>query len=358
MKRSASLGLVLAFSAVTALVLFLTSPGRLIAPKWPRTREAAAPSGFTTFSADVMATTFRVTLPEGDAAAALADSVFAVFRQVDTRMSEWKDTSPLSAVNREAGVRPVAVPADLRDVIRRGIEIGALSDGAFEISWAALWGLWDFKAAEPRGPDPADVAARIALVDYRKVVVSDSLGTVYLPVAGMKIGLGGIAKGYALDRAAELLRARGVRDFLILGGGQVMAGGHKDGKPWRVGIRDPRGEPEDYFATLDVTDASTSTSGDYERYFVLDGVRYHHILDPRTGMPSKGLRSVTTVSPDATLADALSTAIMVLGAKRGLALAESLGVGAVLVDDAGHVSMTPDLEGRLVERHPPRSPAS
>ena len=151
----------------------------------------------------------------------------------------------------------------------------------------------------------------------------------------MKIGLGGIAKGYALDRAAELLRAHGVRDFLILGGGQVMAGGHKDGKPWRVGIRDPRGEPEDYFATLDVTDASTSTSGDYERYFVLDGVRYHHILDPRTGMPSKGLRSVTTVSPDATLADALSTAIMVLGAERGLALAESLGVGAVLVDNAG-----------------------
>ena len=94
-------------------------------------------------------------------------------------MSEWKDTSPLSAVNREAGVRPVAVPADLREVIRRGIEIGALTDGAFEISWAALWGLWDFKAAEPRVPDPADVAARIALVDYRKVVVSDSLGTVY-----------------------------------------------------------------------------------------------------------------------------------------------------------------------------------
>ncbi len=304
-----------------------------------------------------MATTFRVTLPEGDDAAALAESVFTAFREVDARMSEWKDTSPLSSVNREAGVRPVPVPADLREVIRRGMEIGDLTGGAFDVAWAALWGLWDFKSAEPRVPDSAEIARRIALVDYRKVVVNDSLGTVFLPETGMKMGLGGIAKGYALDRAAELLRARGVRDFLILGGGQVMAGGHKSGKPWRVGIRDPRGEPDDFFATLEVTNASTSTSGDYERFFVVDGVRYHHILDPRTGMPSHGLRSVTTLSADATLADALSTAIMVMGARRGLALAESLGVGVVLVDDAGHVSVTPDLGERLVERHPPRESA-
>ncbi len=355
MRRFGSLGMVLAFGAVTAAVIYLAGPGRVTAPGRSSTPGVEAPEGFRTFTTEVMATTFRVSLPESPQAAALADSVFAVFRRVDARMSEWKETSPLSAVNREAGMKPMPVPEDLREVIRRGIEIGDLTHGAFEISWAALWGLWDFKTREPRLPDPADIAARIALVDYRKIVVDDSLGTVFLPEKGMKIGLGGIAKGYALDLAGELLRENGVRDFLILGGGQVMAGGLKNGDPWRVGIRDPRGGPEDFFASLEVGDASTSTSGDYERYFVVDGLRYHHILDPRTGMPTQGVRSVTTVSPDATLADALSTAIMVMGAGPGMALAESLGVGVVLVDDAGRVLATPDLENRLVQRHPPRA---
>ena len=354
MNRRTAIALSVGLGLAVVLMLLVVHPGRLTAPLPTAPPGVAAPSGFVTFSTDVMATAFQITLPEGDGAAALADSVFAAFRDVDARMSEWKETSPLSAVNREAGTRPVAVPADLREVIRRGIEVGNLTGGAFDITWAALWGLWDFKAAEPRVPDPAEAARRAALVDYRRVVVDDAAGTVFLPEPGMKIGLGGIAKGYALDRAAEILRRHGVRDFLILGGGQVMAGGRKNGKPWRVGIRDPRGEPDDFFASLDVTDASTSTSGDYERFFIADGVRYHHILDPRTGMPARGLRSVTTVSPDATLADALSTAILVMGEKRGLALAESLGVGAVIVDDAGRTAITADLRGRLLERHAPR----
>jgi thiamine biosynthesis lipoprotein len=241
-------------------------------------------------------------------------------------------------------------------VIRRGIEIGDLNEGAFDITWAALWGLWDFRAAEPRLPDPEEVARRTALVDYRKVVVDDDAGTVYLPEAGMKIGLGGIAKGYALDRAAEALRARGVDSFLILGGGQVLAGGTRGDRPWKVGVRDPRGTATTYFATLEVTDASTSTSGDYERFFILDGKRYHHIIDPRTGWPSEGLSGVTVVSPDATLADALSTAIMVMGQERGLALAERLpDVEAVLVDPDGDLWTTSGLASRLMIAHRPRA---
>jgi thiamine biosynthesis lipoprotein len=301
-----------------------------------------------------MATTIEALLPEGPVAPALAETVFAVFRAVDTRMSEWKPTSPLSAVNAAAGGGPVPVPADLRQILSRGMEMGSLTGGAFDISWAALWGLWDFRAASPHVPDPALVARAAALVAYRKIRIDDAAGTVFLPEAGMKLGLGGIAKGYALNRAAEALWRLEVSSFLLSAGGQVYAGGMKNGRPWSVGIRDPRGTPDDYFATLAVTDASVSTSGDYESFFISEGVRYHHILDPRTGMPSRGLRSATVICPDATLADCLSTAIMVMGAERGIALADSLPeVEAVVVDSAGDFHFTAGLKERLRVLHPP-----
>jgi thiamine biosynthesis lipoprotein len=206
-------------------------------------------------------------------------------------------------------------------------------------------------------PPAAEIERRARLVDYRRVELDEAAGTVRLPEPGMMIGLGGIAKGYALAEAAEVLRGRGLEDFLLVSGGQVYAaGGRSEGgpgagedRPWRVGVRDPRGGPEDFFALLELADASASTSGDYERYFVAAGVRY-----PRTGRPARGLRSATVVSADAVLADALSTGIFVMGPEAGLALAERLpGVEAVLVDDEGEVLTTAGLEGRLEVLHPP-----
>lgn len=302
----------------------------------------------------IMSTMVGVTLSD-DVDEQAARDVFDVFRDVDARMSEWKDTSPLSEVNRAAGERPVAVPEDLRALIRRGMEIGELTDGAFDITWAALWGLWDFNAEQPRVPGEDEIARRVALIDGGRIEIDEKAGTVFLPEKGMVVGLGGIAKGYALDLAAEALRKRGVGSFLISAGGQMMVGGQKDDRPWRVGIRDPRKGPDDYFAYVELTDTSISTSGDYERYFILDGVRYHHILDPRTGRPARGLRSATVVSPDPTLADALSTALMILGRDRGLELVEKLeGVEAVLVDEEAVVHHTEGLERSL---HVVRSPA-
>jgi thiamine biosynthesis lipoprotein len=234
------------------------------------------------------------------------------------------------------------------------MNIGEMTGGAFDITWAALWGLWDFRSPHPTVPDSAEAARRAALVDYRKVEIDDAAGTVRLAAPGMKIGLGGIAKGYALDLAARALRTSGVTDFLILGGGQVYAGGRKNGRPWTVGIRDPRGAATDYFATVGVTDVSVSTSGDYESYFILNGIRYHHILDPRTGMPARGLRSATVISPDATLADALSTALIVMGPRPGMALVERLSnVEAVLVDDRGMVLTSSGLQDALTVLHLP-----
>ncbi len=351
------LGLALLVAFLAVLVWRLTSVG---GPGWHEL-DGAAPgpdTAYKSFEHQVMATTVRVVVPAGKGAQEQAETVFDVFDLVDERMSEWKESSPLSAVNRHAGDGPVEVPEDLRKVLHRGIEVGNLTGGAFDVTWAALWGLWNFRAPEPHVPDPAEIARRVKLIDFRKVEIDDGAGTVRLPEKGMKIGLGGIAKGYALSRAAQMLRDRGLQSFMILGGGQVLAAGERrenGGRPWRVGIRDPRGGPKDFFAVLDVVDKSVSTSGDYERYFISDGVRYHHILDPRTGWPSKGLRSVTVVSPDAVLADALSTGIMVMGPQKGLALAERLkNVEAVLVDDHGKVETTSGLEGTLKVLHPPK----
>lgn len=314
---------------------------------------------YATFTTDVMSTTLSVTLPAGEGAEEQAEAVFGVFREVEARMSEWKESSPLSAVNRHAGGEAVAVPADLRLVLRRAVETAEMTDGAFDPTWAALWGLWDFRAEEPAVPEAAEVARRAALVDWRELEIDDDAGTVRLAQEGMMLGLGGIAKGHALDRSAALLRQRGVESFLLVAGGQVVAGGARrtaeGSRPWRVGVRDPRGPEEDFFAWLDLTDASASTSGDYESYFVLDGVRYHHVLDPRTGRPARsGLASATVVSADATLADALSTALVVMGEERGLALVEELdGTEALVVTRDGDWRTTAGLEGTLTLVHPP-----
>jgi thiamine biosynthesis lipoprotein len=359
MRRLAvSLGL---FALGIAAVLLLRDPqaaGPAVRFETPGAGSGA--SGYAAFETEVMATTVRATVPsdpaEPSVARAHADAVFEAFRHVDEEMNEWKEGSPLTAVNRNAGGEPVPVPEDLFALLQRGVEIGELTDGAFDVTWAALWGLWDFRAAEPRVPSAEEIAERVALVDYREVELhagpEGTAPTVRLPEEGMAIGLGGIAKGYALERAGGALRARGVESFLLVAGGQVLAGGGKregdDAGPWRVGIRDPRGEPDDLFAVLALRGGSLSTSGDYERYFVLDGTRYHHVLDPRTGRPARGVRSATVVCADPVLADALSTALMVLGVEKSLALVGGLdGVEAALVDDRGALHVTPGLRGRL-----------
>ena len=303
-----------------------------------------------TFEAELMSTRIQVVLPDDAAAEPDAAAVFGLFREVERDANEWREGSPLARVNAAAGGEAVAVPARTWALIQRAVALGAETEGAFDLTWAALWGLWDFNV--PALPDPAAVQARLPLIDYRRVELVD--GTVRLPVAGMRIGLGGIAKGWALDLANQLLRARGRTDFLLSAGGQVYAAGHRDGEasPWRVGVRDPRGGPEDLVAVLAVADASVSTSGDYERYFMLDGIRYHHILDPHTGMPARGLRAATVVSPDATQADALSTSLMVLGAERGLALARKLGVEALTIDAEGVIRQTAGLSAVAWKKDP------
>lgn len=365
--------------AITLIALLVgLALGRAL---WQRHAAPPAPttSTYPVRTQEIMATPITVQAPT-DQIDKAAEIVFSIFRTVDAEMSEWKDTSPLSAVNANAGIAPVAVPDDLRAVIARAIEIGDLTDGSFDCTWAALWGLWDFKADTPRPPTDADIAARLLLIDYKAVRIDDEAGTVSLPTPNMLIGLGGIAKGHALDRAAAALRDAGINSYLLSAGGQVSVGDPPalttntprgagfpareqtrggrlptpDTRPWRIGIRDPRGTTTDSFATIDLANTSLSTTGDYEKYFIHDGKRYHHILDPRTGHPSSGVRAVTVISPDATLADALSTALMILGIDRGMEIVQALpDVEVVFIDDAGSVHVSPGLAARLQFIHPP-----
>ncbi len=281
-----------------------------------------------------MATVVQVVLPTsgGDDEARL---VFDAFEAAERDLNEWRSGSPLARLNDAAGGRPVPVPDSLFTTLERGRDLSALTNGAFDVTWAALWDLWDFDHPEARPPKDPEIRARQSLVGYRDLILDARARTARLARPGMKVGLGGIAKGVALEQAARALRGAGVTDFAIVAGGQVYAGGRRDGRPWRVGIRDPRRGPTDYFTAVDVVDASVSTSGDYERYFVHRGRRYHHVLDPRTGRPSRGLRSATVITADPVVADALSTALMVLGRAEALALVDRLdGVDAILVDDA------------------------
>lgn len=275
--------------------------------------------------------------PERDAhqVARVVRSALDEVARIEAVMSEWQPDSPISAVNRSAGQPPRAVPRELFDLVRRAVALSARSGGAFDVTWKGMGELWDLRA-EPFTPPTAEaIAAARGRVDYRKVVFTE--GRLGLAAPGMAIGLGGIAKGYAIDRASAVLRAAGLLNHYIDGGGDIRVQGTRGGRPWRVGIRHPRGGPLDLLTVVESSGGAVVTSGDYERFRELDGVRYHHIIDPRTGRPASKCRAVTVVHPQAETADALATAVFVLGPREGLAFARREGAEALVVDAQGKV---------------------
>lgn len=321
----------------------------------PASAAATAPAlEFLRFEHDAMYTGFSLLIPARPDSAQLAQEIFALVDRLDAQANEWKPESPLAAVSRGAGGPPVPVPPDVYALLEAGKQLGLQTDGAFDITWAALWGLWSFDAQRVRLPSQADISARLPRIDYRALELDPVARTARLSRSGMVLGVGGIVKGYALDRAAELLVSHGVRDFLLSAGGQYLFAGKKGDRPWRLGVRDPRGDLEDVLLTLEPPSGSLSTSGDYERFFEVEGVRYHHILDPRTGWPARGVRSVTVLAPYATQADALSTACMVRGLEGCARFAAALpGVGALLILEDGRVETVGSFPA-IQWVHPPR----
>ncbi|MEZ4366738.1 MAG: FAD:protein FMN transferase [Kofleriaceae bacterium] len=318
---------------------------------------AAAEPHKTVHGAKAMGTTLQLTVWSDDEAeaAAGAQAVIAEFNRLDAMMTTWTPDSEVSRINAAAGKAAVKVSTETVEVLARALEVSRLSKGVFDITVGAFRGLWKFdQDMDGTLPDPAEVKRRLALVGWRDVVLDKKKRTVKLRKKGMAITLGGIAKGYAVDRAVAILHARGLTDFILQAGGDLYVSGAKGPKPWVVGIRDPRAGRDVSFAVAPVTDHAFSTSGDYERGFVKDGVRYHHILDPRTGQPARASRSVTLLAKDAFTADAWSKVLFILGPDQAMALVEKTpDLEAAWVDAHNVVRVSSGLKDRLTILHPP-----
>jgi thiamine biosynthesis lipoprotein len=264
-------------------------------------------------------------------------------RRIEFKFSRYRESSVISEINRNAGRTPVAVDEETDMLVRSALELARMTDGRFDPTVGALRHAWDFKTG--RVPSEEEIAALLPLVNSAAVSVRDR--TVFLRCPGMEIDLGGVGKEYAVDRAAQLLRDDGVRAAIVNFAGDVrLIGSRGDGRPWSVAVADPRDRRSCRFAVRVLGDAGIATSGDYERCFVKDGVRYHHILDATTGWPARGVASATVVAASAFQAGRFATAAFLLGSDAGRALLEGApGVEGVMITEGGDVLATTGMLG-------------
>lgn len=297
-------------------------------------------------------TLFQIDIVAADAAQARA-AMEAAFRTVEQEaavLSEYREASEVSAVNHAAGIAPVEVSPETIAVVARARHFSELTDGAFDITCAACARLWSVR--EARIPGAESIVRCLEHVGYRGMAIDFERSTIYLQHPGMRIGLGGIAKGYLVDRAFEVLRDRGMTDFVVNGGGDLRLLGRDAGRPWEVVIAHPR-DPGALVGRLHLEKGAVATSGDYFRFLERDGVRYHHILDPATGMPARRSIAVTVIADNAMDADALATGLFVMGPERGLKLVERLpGIEALIIGP----DLRPHASRHFPVRFPPHAP--
>ena len=261
--------------------------------------------------------------------------MFAETVRIDKLMSTYIENSRISGINRLAADEPVVAGDELFLIIRRALDISVLTLGAFDITYDSVGQHYDFRNRQR--PDDATVEAERKLIDFRLVELNQAAGTVRFAKEGVRINLGGIAKGYVVERGVDILRSNGVRNAIVTAGGDSRLLGDRRGRPWMVGIRDPRNDGE-VAISVPLEDEAISTSGDYERYFEEGDTRYHHIIEPSTGTPVSGVQSATVFGPDAVFTDALSTSVFVMGVDQGLRLIATLpDYESIVIDAAGQI---------------------
>jgi len=274
----------------------------------------------------------------------ILDQAYARLRAIEDELSVNKAGSRIDALNEASGRSAVAVGADALSIIERDLQLSSWSDGAFDPSVGPLVKLWGIGTDHARVPAPKEIARARALVGWKDIILDEAKVSVFLRRKGMALDLGSTTKGFAADEVAKLLRAAGVKKAIIdLGGNVLVIGSRPDGKPWRIGLQDPfSAQRGAYLGVASLVDETMVTSGVYERYFFEDGVRYHHILDTKTGRPvDNGLMSVTVITPRSFDADGFTTMIFALGRERGMALAREKGLDAIVVDKDRKLYMTP-----------------
>lgn len=292
----------------------------------------------------IMGTRVHAELWHEDPAAgrAVLDAVIEEMRRIEAEYSPYIEESELSRLNREAAAGWLQTTAEMIDLLSRSAQVSRMTGGAFDITYASVGRYYDYRTGER--PNDAALAEGLEAINYAFVELDLTSHSVRFAHPLVFIDLGGIAKGFAVDRCIELMVARSITQGSVAAGGDSRIIGDRRGEPWTVGIQDPRDETA-MAVLLPLVDTAVSTSGDYERFFVEDGVRYHHILDPRTGDSARESMSVTILGPEATLTDALSTSVFVLGPDKGLALIDRLpGIDAIIIDAEGRLRYSADLE--------------
>ena len=285
----------------------------------------------------IMGTAIRVELWSEDRAdgEAAINAVMTEMHRIDHAMSPHKPESELSRINRHAAAGPVKLSEEMARLVSRALDFSKLSGGAFDITYAGVGQLYDYR--EKVKPSDAEIAQAVAAVGYQNLVLDTAERTLRFAREGVRIDLGGFAKGHAVDNAAAILARRGIKNAIVSAGGDSRVVGDHRGRPWTIAIRDPRRAGE-VVAVLPLEDTAISTSGDYERFFEHDGVRCHHVLDPKTGKSPSSVHSVTILAADGLTTEGLSKSVFVLGVEKGMRLIESQeGVDAVVIDAAGQL---------------------
>lgn len=287
----------------------------------------------------LMGSRFEITpyAPTESLVNASIDSAIAEIRRIESVISEWQPNSEVSLVNRMSGVEAVKVSDELFGLVKRSKKVSNLTNGAFDISWAAARNVWKFDGSMKSLPNKQTLDSLVELINYQNIILNDSAKTIFLSKRGMAIGMGGIGKGYAANKARDVMKKMGVESGIVIAGGDLITWGKPAEKDyWPIGIANPKNASK-AAAWFEVSEAAVVSSGDYEHFAVFDGKSYGHILDPRTCMPVEGLHSVTVICPDAEIADALATSVFILGKENGLSLVNQLkGVECVIIDIDGN----------------------
>jgi len=294
----------------------------------------------------LMGSKFEITIVATDSVAAERhiDEVIGEVSRIENMISDWKSSSQVSEVNRNAGIHPVKVDREVYELTRRAIVISEATNGAFDISFAAMEKVWKFDGTMTEVPSPDDIRRSVQMVGYKNIILDSAQCTIFLKLPGMKIGFGSIGKGYAADRGQQIAVASDIKSGIVNASGDMRAWGRQpDGTNWKIGITNPF-KPGKVMKIVPLRDEAVVTSGNYENYIVLQGKRYSHIINPTTGYPAEGLSSVTVFGPDAETANGLSTSIIVLGRDAGVKLMNKYpGFRVIMITDKGRVIKSANL---------------
>ena len=263
------------------------------------------------------------------------DAAIQEIQRIEKLLTTFNDDSETALINKNAGIEPVSVSTETFNIIERSIRISGITQGAFDITYGSVdKRLWNFDSNMKELPDKETARKMVRLINYRNILLNKEKSTVFLKESGMRIGFGGIGKGYAAEKAKQVMKEMGIESGIVNASGDLTTWGYQpNGKPWTIGIVDPNAKVK-VFSYLNITDMAIATSGNYEKYIMVDGKKYSHTINPRTGLPVRGIKSVTIISPNAEIADAMATPVMIMGIKAGLDMINQIrDIEAIIIDD-------------------------